>query len=144
VGINAKMSELHAALGLCVLNHLDEILAARRQATAWYDSRLPAMNVPLERPRIRCGTVENYSYYPVLFPSEAQLLAVVAHLNRENIFPRRYFYPSLNRVPVFGYHPAMPVSESVSARVLCLPLAAGTSESDVDRVVSAIEEAAGR
>ena len=67
----------------------------------------------------------NYSYFPVLFDSEEMLLRVENKLNMKNIFPRRYFYPSLNTLPYLRQAVIQPVSEDVSKRVLCLPLYPG-------------------
>jgi dTDP-4-amino-4,6-dideoxygalactose transaminase len=63
----------------------------------------------------------NYAYYPVLFPSEAQLLAARDSLNSHDIFPRRYFYPALTELN-YARPGHVPVAEDVAARVLCLPL----------------------
>ncbi len=141
VGINAKMSELHAGLGLCVLQQYDTIVKLRRKAAAAYDAAIDNLELPLSRPTIRPQTIYNSAYYPLLLESESALVRVVGYLNQQQIFPRRYFYPSLNTVKTLGDFPVMPNSESVSARVLCLPLSASTTNQQVERVVNAIGEA---
>jgi dTDP-4-amino-4,6-dideoxygalactose transaminase len=75
----------------------------------------------------------NYSYYPILFDSEEVLIRVRNALNEENIFPRRYFYPSLNKLPYLD-GTDMPNAESISSRILCLPLFPTLSDSNVDRI----------
>lgn len=122
VGINAKISELQAAMGLSVLPYMEEILSERKKVVDYYDAHL-GFDV-LQNLTIREGTEWNYSYYPVIFQSEKKLLEKQAALNKENIFPRRYFYPSLNTID-YAKGKEMPVSESVSSRVLCLPLYVG-------------------
>lgn len=139
-GTNAKVSELHAAMGLCVLPRVPELIARRQALCAVYDAELrhPAVT----RPTWRAGLERNHSYYPVLFASEAQLLEVQRQLTADNIHPRRYFHPALNRL-VYVEPVAMPVAESVSSRVLCLPLAAELDPVDVRRICAITRRALG-
>ncbi|MBF0593179.1 MAG: DegT/DnrJ/EryC1/StrS family aminotransferase, partial [Nitrospirae bacterium] len=95
LGINAKMSELHATLGLCVLDDMEKITASRRKVFERYETSLPA---GLQRQRHESLASRNYGYYPVIFQTEGQLLDVKAKLNAKDIYPRRYFFPSLNTV----------------------------------------------
>jgi dTDP-4-amino-4,6-dideoxygalactose transaminase len=123
-GINAKLSEFHAAMGLCVFDHLEEILTGRRLQCEAYDRILQAAK-QITSLDWRANTSRNYAYYPVLFESEEALLQTTQKLEVEGVFCRRYFHPSLEQVPTLGSHPQdCPVSLSVSKRVLCLPLAA--------------------
>jgi dTDP-4-amino-4,6-dideoxygalactose transaminase len=87
--------------------------------------------------KLREGINWNYSYFPVTFKNEETLLNVQAALNAENIFPRRYFYPSLNTI---GYVEGsnMPISESIAARILCLPLHAKIETEDLDIIAKII------
>ncbi|WP_336065868.1 DegT/DnrJ/EryC1/StrS family aminotransferase [Mesoflavibacter sp. CH_XMU1404-2] len=119
IGINGKMSELQAALGLSVLPYMEQIIASRKNAIEVYNSLLETINV--KTITIRPETEWNFSYYPILFEEEAQLLKVVAALNKKEIYPRRYFYPSLNTLP-YIIHSSLPLSEAISKRILCLPL----------------------
>lgn len=118
LGINAKMSELQAAMGLSVWPYLDQIFGRRKILYGLY---LSTLDTKLQYQNIRENTLYNHSYFPVVFKSEAQLLKVQESLNRNNIFPRRYFYPSLNTLPYVDDQ-VMPISESISKRILCLPL----------------------
>ena len=88
---------------------------------------------------IRENTKWNYSYFPVFFSSEEKLLQVQKALNEEQIFPRRYFYPSLNTIP-FVNGESMPVSESIASRVLCLPLYSGLEKADVNLICELINK----
>jgi len=119
VGINGKNSELHAAMGLCSLDHLEEILENRKRISELYNRSL--QNVPVFLPSVPSHIKHNYSYYPVLFKTEEQLLHVRDLLLERNISPRRYFYPSLNTLPFINGNPC-PVSEDIACRVLCLPI----------------------
>lgn len=119
-GINAKSSELHAAMGLCVLKKIDEIIIRRNELLQLYDSFLSDTN--LKRPEMPQGTEYNGAYYPVIFSSEQELLKVKKTLENAEIYPRRYFYPSLNTLPYLNKRQKCEVSEDISRRVLCLPL----------------------
>jgi dTDP-4-amino-4,6-dideoxygalactose transaminase len=120
LGINGKNSEVHAAMGLCVLPALPKIMAHRKAVCAVYDATLNGLQ-SLSRPRLAPGTDYNWAYYPVIFDSQARLLAVRTLLNANDVFPRRYFFPSLNTLP-YLLPQRMPVAERVAERVLCLPL----------------------
>jgi dTDP-4-amino-4,6-dideoxygalactose transaminase len=85
----------------------------------------------------RANTQWNYSYYPIIFDSEARLLEVQAMLNENNIFPRRYFYPSLNTVP-FVKPSSMPVSERIASKVMCLPLYVGLEKENIELICNII------
>lgn len=119
LGINGKISELQAAMGLSVLPYMQEILNGRKKVVEFYNANINAKN--LKTLKIREGTEWNYSYYPVIFESEAKLLEVQKVMNDNNIFPRRYFYPSLNTI-FYLKGSSMHISESISKRILCLPL----------------------
>jgi len=119
LGINGKISELQAAMGLCVLPHMAEILDARKAVVDFYDQHLNFNNI--KKLQIRPGTNWNYSYYPILFDSEKQLLTCLEKLNSNNIFPRRYFYPSLNNISfINGMN--MQISNLVASQIICLPM----------------------
>lgn len=119
LGINAKVSELHAAMGLCNLKYIDSIIEKRKRLTETYDTYLPSI---YGRQQIAANTKHNYSYLPVLFDNEKKLLIAKKNLEKKDINPRRYFYPSLNKLPYLKNVQQCPVSEDISRRVLCLPL----------------------
>jgi dTDP-4-amino-4,6-dideoxygalactose transaminase len=131
LGINGKISELQAAMGLAVLPHMEDILESRKVVVEQYDSTLDFTK--LRKIKIRNNTEWNYSYYPVIFETEEQLLLVQKELNEREIFPRRYFCPSLNTINYVN-KVSMPISESVANRVMCLPLYHNLAESDVIQI----------
>lgn len=137
LGINAKMSELQAAMGLAVLPNMNTIFLERKKVVDFYKNNLNFIN--LKKIQLREGTYWNGSYYPILFESEAVLLKVVAKLNENNIFPRRYFYPSLNTLPYLE-HQSCPISETVSKRILCLPVYHGLTSKDLIKIVNLINK----
>lgn len=119
LGINLKMSELQAAMGLSIMPSINKILDGRKKAVECYEKLL--VFDKLSKIKIRQETKWNYSYFTIIFQSEYSLLKCLTELNKNNIYPRRYFYPSLNKIEYLkGQH--MPISESIAERILCLPL----------------------
>jgi dTDP-4-amino-4,6-dideoxygalactose transaminase len=137
LGINGKMSELQAAMGLSVLNHIHEILAERKAVIQRYQSGIDPNRYAFLN--IRNQTEWNYSYFPVIFNDEKELVIKQEKFNKLGIFPRRYFYPSLNRLPYVDYKSA-PNSESVAKRVMCLPLFSGMEEQVFLNIISVLNE----
>ena len=133
LGINAKMSELQAALGLAVLPYMPQIVGHRKKAVTFYQEHLSQYTTL----KLREGTQWNYAYYPIIFDSEALLLTAQERLNALDIYPRRYFYPSLHTLPYVS-GPDMPVSQSVSERILCLPLSHDISEEIQAQIVNTL------
>ncbi|MDB9993742.1 DegT/DnrJ/EryC1/StrS family aminotransferase [Flavobacteriaceae bacterium] len=132
VGINAKISELQAAMGLSVFPFMENIINARKKVCDLYDSLL---NIELlQRLKIREQTEWNYSYYPIIFNSEEQLLKVEALLIENKILARRYFYPSLSTLSYVNNTSDVSISEDIAARILCLPLYYGLEDNDVKRI----------
>lgn len=129
LGINAKMSELQAAMGLAVLPYFDDILKRRKALYNLYLSYLKD-NASLTFQRIRANTNYNYAYFPVIFDSEDCVLKVINALEEHNIFPRRYFYPSLDNLPYVNTS-NNPISNRIAKQILCLPLYYDLSEDDV-------------
>lgn len=119
VGINAKNSELHAGLGLVNLKYLPMVLEKRRLLATVYDRNLNFKKI--KKVRWFGGATCNYAYYPVVFEKEEVLLRCLAHLEENNVFARRYFYPSLaNSLPYLNKKKMM-ITDDVAKRVLCLP-----------------------
>ena len=135
LGINGKISELQAAMGLAVFPYMSSILESRKEVVNYYDNNLNFKK--LQKLKIRENTQWNYSYYPVIFESEVVLLQVQKVLNEQQIFRRRYFYPSLNTIPFVNGN-EMPISESIALRVMCLPLYIGLEQEKVDLICKLI------
>lgn len=119
LGINAKGSELHSAMGVAIFPYLSEIISARKEASDLYEELLA--DLPIKRPATRPDQEYNYAYFPVLLPSEESLLKVKDALNNENIFPRRYFYPALSTLSYVDKYD-VPVCDDIAPRIMCLPL----------------------
>lgn len=137
LGINAKNSEMHAVMGLCILPKVQDIIQKRKDISQYYDELLNWQR--LFKPKSKFKITYNYAYYPVVFPTEKQMLKVIEALNKKEIFPRRYFYPSLNTLP-FSQGDSCPISEDISVRVLSLPLFYDLPRLAVDQITTIINE----
>jgi len=135
LGINAKISELQSAMGLAVFDELEFIFSERKKVVDFYLNNLDFTHISTMK--IRENTQWNFSYFPVIFNSEEELLKVQNRLNESNIFPRRYFYPSLNSID-FVKGAAMPISESIASKILCLPLYVGLEKQDLEKIITII------
>ena len=131
LGINGKISELQAAMGLAVLPKMSEIINDRKQVIDFYNKNLDYAK--FQKLKIRENTVWNQSYYPIVFESEKRLLEIQKKLNEKQIFARRYFYPSLNTIP-YTHGKEMSISESIASKVMCLPLYVGLEERDLNKI----------
>jgi dTDP-4-amino-4,6-dideoxygalactose transaminase len=138
MGINGKNSEVHAAMGLCMLSRVPELIEKRKELYEVYTSLLNPQKISI--PSVPEGTLYNYSYYPVLLENEEKLNYVTNALKNNNIIPRRYFYPSLNQLPYLNKVDSCAVSEDYSSRVLCLPLYNDLAINDVKRIIGIINK----
>jgi dTDP-4-amino-4,6-dideoxygalactose transaminase len=137
LGINGKISELQAAMGLAVLPYISEIVEGRKKVVEYYDNQINFSN--LSKIILRENTEWNYSYYPIIFETEAKLLKTQKVLNEQQIFSRRYFYPSLNNI-IYSKGEKMPISESIASRILCLPLYYFIEEEFLIKICNIINE----
>lgn len=135
VGINAKNSEFHTAMGLCLLDEIGEILARRKEQSEYYKAELAGLNVTFQK--TEKDSEFNHAYFPVLFESEEVTLRVIQALEEQKIYPRRYFYPSLSGLDYVEPMPT-PVSDNVAKRVLCLPLYHELTTQQQNRIINTI------
>jgi dTDP-4-amino-4,6-dideoxygalactose transaminase len=146
-GINGKMSELNAALGLLQLKYVDATIARRKQIDSIYCARLRDLQ------GITClnagrGTSTNHSYFPILIGSNYALTRdeLYQTLKAQNIYARRYFYPLVTNFPMYRNIPSarpenLPLANRVAEQVLCLPIYPTLSAGDQDRIIQVIREA---
>jgi dTDP-4-amino-4,6-dideoxygalactose transaminase len=132
LGINGKNSEFHAAMGVLNLNYIQSILDQRKLLSERYSKNL--VNFSCQYQLITDDTEYNYSYFPIILASEEHLKKVISVLNANRIFPRRYFYPSLNLLPYVNDTGDLNNSESISKRIICLPLYHTLNIEDVDYI----------
>jgi dTDP-4-amino-4,6-dideoxygalactose transaminase len=142
-GINAKMNEFQAAMGLCNLDLVDEAIASRKRLYERYVECLSGL--PLRFQKV-VASKYNYSYMPVLFETEKERDSVYCLLSERGIKPRKYFYPltvnfdyfkasGVNLVEKYGIVNA----NLVANRILCLPLYPKLEESTVENIASLIK-----
>ncbi|WP_019038848.1 DegT/DnrJ/EryC1/StrS family aminotransferase [Psychroflexus tropicus] len=135
LGMNAKMSELQAAMGLSVLPYMEHILKERQRVCEYYDEHLDFTK--LSKLKLREGTQWNYAYYPVAFKTENELLKTKAKLEAKKINPRRYFYPSLEALPYINSSDCT-IAMDTAKRVFCLPVYDSLNIEDLNKIVSTI------
>jgi dTDP-4-amino-4,6-dideoxygalactose transaminase len=142
LGLNAKMNELQAAVGLCLLDDVEEAIALRKKAVDFYVELLKdvaGVRLPLRSKAVK----HNYAYMPVIinpdmFGGERDDLH--SWLKNRGICTRRYFYPLVSEMPFFPdlYVPDLPVAKSIAANILCLPLFPDMSSQQIKCVVDSI------
>lgn len=131
LGINGKNCEFHAAMGLLNLSHMEEILETRKMLSDHYDLKLSGFRAT--KPKFSQELKFNYGYYPLLLESEDALISIKDELNKREIFPRRYFYPSLNKLP-YAIGMEVPNATNAASRALCLPLYVDLSKEEIDMI----------
>jgi dTDP-4-amino-4,6-dideoxygalactose transaminase len=146
-GLNGKMSEFNAALGLVQLERVERAIRRRGEIDAAYRRGLASM------PGLRClawpnGSRANYAYFPILIgapgvPGWHDSQRVFDRLRERNIYARRYFHPLVSHIEPFSRLPSavpanLPVAEDVASRVLCLPLFPAMTDDDVARVIDTV------
>jgi len=139
LGINCKMNEFQAAMGLAVLDDFEQISLGRERVWKKYldaFTKIHGVQLQINNERFK----NNYSYFPIVFESEAKLMAIKLELNKQNINPRRYFYPSLNRLDYLHQTNQCPVSESLAVRILCLPIFPDLDEKVQENIIKIITE----
>ncbi|WP_188049983.1 DegT/DnrJ/EryC1/StrS aminotransferase family protein [Flavobacterium sp. GP15] len=132
LGINGKNSEFHAAMGLVNLDYLDQISQKRKELTVRYDENLVTLKA--RRPIWKIYSENNYAYYPIVFESEELMLKCMEYLKSNEIFTRRYFYPSLANTLPYLEPMDFEITDKVAKCILCLPLYPDLSLEEVDLI----------
>jgi dTDP-4-amino-4,6-dideoxygalactose transaminase len=140
LGINAKMNELQAAMGLCVLDEIEKIGKTRRAVTATYDQYLEGA---IQKQQIQSELTYNHAYYPVALKNEEQLTRVMYSLRDAGVMTRRYFYPSLESLGFLSKDvKECPESNKLARRILCLPIYSTLEKADCVMIAGKVLEAA--
>ena len=146
-GINGKMSEVNAALGLLQLKHVDQAIARRSKVESAY-RRLLASVPGLRMLDVPADTQRNHSYFPILIEPAfgASRDHVYDALKAQNVFARRYFYPLISDFPMYRGLPSataanLPVSRTMADRVLCLPIYPSLTDTDIDYIAGIVRNA---
>lgn len=145
-GINGKMSEINAALGLLQLKHVDAAILSRQVIDKRYRKALGRV-VGITCLKMGEKEATNYSYFPILVEPDYSLSRedLYRKLQRNMIFGRRYFYPLISEFPIYrGMESArqgnLPCATSAASRVLCLPIYPGLPYEAQTRIIDLIAE----
>lgn len=133
LGINAKMNEFQAAMGLCVLDEMDIILEKRANISQHYKESLKSV---IHFQDYNQKSNNNYSYFPVVFKNEDELLKIECLLNEKGIYPRRYFYPSLDLLDYIKPTQNCTISRDIASRILCLPIYPDLRQEEQTKIIS--------
>lgn len=136
IGINAKLSEFHAAMGLSLLQSISQFTKEREKVFNSYNSLLATKNY--RRPQMHPNQTQNFAYYPLIFPSEEDVLTAMAKMAAHNIYPRRYFYPACNTMPYLEVKTSCPVAEDISKRILYLPIFPSLPQDKIATIVQCL------
>ncbi|RPH04822.1 MAG: DegT/DnrJ/EryC1/StrS family aminotransferase [bacterium TMED46] len=137
-GLNGKLTELQSALGIVNLKYIDKVISDRKIKYQYYYSAL--RDIPaLSFQKIEFGKT-NYSYFPIIIESKKKLFKLIDKLNNHNIYPRRYFYPSVNIFKNIVDSDERKISEKVANHVLCLPLFYDLDFDIIDQIISLVKK----
>lgn len=137
-GINAKMSELHAAMGLCILDDLP-MLIENRQASVEHYQKLLSDSVAFQTSHYDCDVPP--MYMPVKFETEQQLLDAEQLLKINGYMARRYFYPDNHKFIDSKLVRRLTVNNSVTNKILCLPLMHNLTQNHIQRICKLVQKA---
>lgn len=132
LGLNGKNSEYHAAMGIVNLKYIEDITSKRQEIAQRYDEKLKGFKHT--RPQWHNNSNNNNSYYPIIIESEELLLKCKDILQLNEIGTRRYFYPSLATALPYLSPVQMPITDSISKRVLCLPMYYDLTIENIDHI----------
>jgi dTDP-4-amino-4,6-dideoxygalactose transaminase len=130
LGVNGKNSELHAAMGLVNLKFIDQIHEKRKIISERYKEKLAGLNIKYQI--WHKNAKNNYSYFPIILESEDLVNQVVSILNKNQVSTRRYFYPALSSSLPYLPKIDMEVTDTISKRIICLPIYYDLNIADVD------------
>lgn len=144
-GINGKMNEVQAAMGLLQLKHIDHALEERKKIYLRYVQLIEKFVPSLSFVKPNDSTEWNFSYFPVLFSGELSALRDDAYhaLRQQGIYARRYFYPLISEFQMYRQFASadaahLPVAWQTSRGILCLPIYPGLTADEQERIVSVI------
>ena len=135
LGTNAKMNEFEAAMGLCLLDEMQELNIKRKIVYEFYKKGLEGVVKFQEQNE---DSIQNYSYFSIILESENQLKKIEEALNVKEIFPRRYFYPSLDTLDYIDPTQICKISRDISSRILCLPMYSELKQKDQEIIIQTI------
>lgn len=139
-GINGKMNEFQAAVGLAQIKHIDSALAERKAIDIHYRELLSDISGIRCMPRSSCKR-HNYSYFPIFVGSDYPLSRdeLYERFRENGIYARRYFYPLISEFPMYRAFPSaasamLPVATGVAEQVICMPIFPGLEDSVLEKI----------
>ena len=139
VGINGKNSELHAAMGLCLLPKVPGFMAERKRLFLQYRDAVGHLVAIMNSHETMEGLQWNYAYLPVVMKNSLQRDILLSALAAKDIFARKYFAPSLNTLDFYPEKYHCPVSEDISDRIVCLPFFVGMTDEEFKSITTTIK-----
>jgi dTDP-4-amino-4,6-dideoxygalactose transaminase len=143
-GINGKMSEINAALGLLQLKYVDTAIQKRSDIANVYRQAFSKVNGVIVPPPSK-ATRHNHSYYPILIDDTYGMSRDELYdlLKKHDIFARRYFYPLISEFPMYrslssAKRSNLPLAHKIANQILCLPIYPDLSQEDQARIISII------
>ncbi|MDH5325933.1 MAG: DegT/DnrJ/EryC1/StrS family aminotransferase [Gammaproteobacteria bacterium] len=145
-GINGKMNELQASIGILQLSYVDKAIARRKEIDLMYRESLNSvrgLKIPDQPRTVR----HNFSYFPILiepdFPMSRDELYELLKMN--SVFARRYFYPLITDFPMYkgltsASHDNLPVAREIAKKVLCLPIYPSLTDSEQKKIISLVRD----
>lgn len=137
LGTNAKMNEFEAAMGLCMLDEIEWVIQKRSTV---FDRYWNEFNGKVQCQQHQDKASYNFSYFPIILKDKKERERVQVALNEKNIFPRRYFYPSLDTLRYIEPKQFMPVSRDITERILCLPIYPELDEKNQLKIINIIKK----
>jgi len=137
IGINGKMNEFEAAMGLCMLDDIDTIIEKSKEI---YDHYYKELHSHVSFQKRNLNSNNNFNYVPLLFKDSQTRQKVESLLLEENIFARRYFYPSLDTLDYVESKKTMYNSRDIANRVLCIPIYPSLVRSSQNKIINIIKE----
>jgi len=146
IGINAKMNEVQAAMGLVQLKSIDKLIDKRKSIAKFYSDRLTKIS-GIKIFDVDATIKSNYAYYPILIDDKGYGMTrdeLYSELINHQIFSRRYFYPLISDMPMYkdleSSNPEdLPIAKKISEQVLCLPIYPDLKNVEVEKIISIIE-----
>lgn len=136
-GINAKMNEFSGAMGLCLLDDIGQVIDKRKKVWVYYYQELKDVFILQEKTE---QSTNNYHYFPIILKSANERAKIQEKLNQNKIYPRRYFWPSLDTLNHIKSKQRCKVSRDLSNRILCLPIFPDLKKKDQVRIIKIIKD----
>ena len=140
LGINCKLNEVGAAMGLCMLDEEDIIQSERKNSHEFYTKQLKDF---VQLQENNPSSDQSYSYFPVVFDDESEMDAVRSALLEKGVAARQYFKPSLDTLPYVNCSEIMENSRDIASRILVIPMHSGVEPMVAETIINTLVELRG-